>query len=299
MKIVNIIGGLGNQMFQYAFALALQKKHREHVVKIDTSHFNYIFIKKFKSANLHNGYEIEKVFPNARLGHATPWDLMKLTWYMPNYVLSRVVRRLLPARKNEYIQTPKDIFAYGEDVFSAKGDGYYEGVWQAVNYYVDVKEELREVFAHPMPNEYNVKLIRDIQDSNSVGLHVRRGDYLAAPEFNGICNLDYYKRGIAEILKDNQKHDFYIFSNDIPWCKQEIEPLINGHNIIYVTGNTGKNSCWDMFLMTYCKSLIIANSSFSWWGAFLNKDVKKVVVPAKWVNREGAQENYCKEWIKI
>lgn len=299
MKIVNIIGGLGNQMFQYAFALALQKKHREQVVKIDTSHFNYIFIKKFRSANLHNGYEIEKVFPNARLGHATPWDLIRLTWYMPNYVLSRVVRRLLPTRKNEYIQTPKDIFAYSEEVFSAKGDGYYEGVWQAVDYYEDVKEELREVFAHPTPNEYNMELIKEIQNSSSVGLHVRRGDYLASPEFNSICNLDYYKRGIAEILKDNQKQDFYIFSNDIPWCKQEIEPLINGHNIIYVTGNTGKNSCWDMFLMTYCKNLIIANSSFSWWGAFLNKDVKKVVVPAKWVNREGKQENYCKEWIKI
>jgi hypothetical protein len=299
MKIVNIIGGLGNQMFQYAFALALQKKHKEDVVKIDTTHFNYFFIKKYKSANLHNGYEIEKVFPNAKIQHATPWDLMRQTWYMPNYVLSRVVRRLLPVRKHEYIQKPKDIFAYSEDIFNAKGDGYYEGVWQAVDYYSNVKDELRGVFAHPAPNEYNKKLINEIMSSNSVGLHVRRGDYLAAPEFNGICDLDYYKKGIAEILKDNQNHDFYIFSNDIPWCKQEIEPLINGHNIIYVTENTGKNSCWDMFLMTYCKDLIIANSSFSWWGAFLNKKARKVIVPQRWVNREGKQENYCKEWIKV
>ena len=299
MKIVNIIGGLGNQMFQYAFALALQKKHKEHTIKIDTSHFNYIFIKKYKSANLHNGYEIEKVFPNARLPHATPWDLMKVTWYVPNYVLSRVARRLLPVRKNEYIQTPEDVFAYCEDMFNAQGNGYYEGVWQAVDYYTDAKDKLREVFAHPTPNEYNQQLIKDIQNCNSVGLHVRRGDYLFAPEFNGICNLDYYKRAISEILKDNEKHYFYIFSNDIAWCKQEIEPLISGHEIVYVTGNTGPNSCWDMFLMTYCENLIIANSSFSWWGAFLNKDVKKVIVPNKWVNREGKQENYCKEWIKI
>lgn len=299
MKIVNIIGGLGNQMFQYAFALALQNRHKGEVVKIDTSHFNYIFIKKYKSANLHNGYEIEEVFPNTRLSHATPWDLMKLTWYMPNYVLSRVVRRILPIRKHEYIQKPKDIFAYGADVFNAVGNGYYEGVWQAVDYYSNVKEELREVFAHPVPNGYNKKLINDIHNSNSVGLHVRRGDYLAAPEFNGICNLEYYKKAIAEILKDNQKHSFYIFSNDIPWCKQEIEPLISGHDIIYVTENVGKNSCWDMFLMTYCKDLIIANSSFSWWGAFLNKDVRKVIVPTRWVNRDGKQENYCEGWIKV
>lgn len=299
MKIVNIIGGLGNQMFQYAFALALQKMHKEDVVKIDTTHFNYIFIKKYKSANLHNGYEIEKVFPNAKLQHATYWDLIRLTWYMPNYVLSRVIRRLLPVRKHEYIQKPKDVFAFSEDVFSSKGDGYYEGVWQAVDFYLNVRSELREVFAHPTPNEYNKELIAEIQNRNSVGLHVRRGDYLAASEFNGICDLDYYKKGIAEILKDNQNHDFYIFSNDISWCKQEIEPLIKGQNVIYVTGNIGKNSCWDMFLMTYCKDLIIANSSFSWWGAFLNKDVRKVVVPKRWVNREGKQENYCKEWIKI
>lgn len=299
MKIVNIIGGLGNQMFQYAFALALQKKHKEDVVKIDTTHFNYFFIKKYKSANLHNGYELEKVFPNAKLQHATPWDLMRLTWYMPNYVLSRVVRRLLPVRKNEYIQKPKDIFAYNEDIFSATGDGYYEGVWQAVDYYSNVKDELREVFAHPAPNEYNKKLINEIMSSNSVGLHVRRGDYLFAPEFNGICDLEYYKRAISEVLKHNVKFKFYIFSNDIAWCKQEIEPLISGHEIVYVTENRGKNSCWDMFLMTYCKFLIIANSSFSWWGAFLNKDVKKVIVPNKWVNREGKQDNYCKDWTKV
>ena len=299
MKIVNIIGGLGNQMFQYAFALALQEKHKDEVVKIDTSHFNYVFIKKYKSANLHNGYEIEKVFPNANLPHATACDLLKITWYMPNYVLSRVVRRLLPARKNEYIQSPEDIFAFNEEVFNAKGDGYYEGVWQAVGYLKDVQDKIQEVFAHPEPNAYNADTIKQISNCNSVGLHVRRGDYLSAPSFNGICDLDYYKKGIAEILRDGEHHCFYVFSNDIPWCKENIEPLVGGHEIVYVNGNTGKNSCWDMFLMSYCRNLIIANSSFSWWGAFLNKNVSKVVAPYPWVNREGKIENYCVEWIKI
>ena len=299
MKIVNIIGGLGNQMFQYAFALALQKKHGVEVVKIDISHFNYVFVKKFKSANLHNGYEIEKVFPNAKLSHATAWDLMKLTWYMPNYVLSRVVRKLLPARRNEYIQKPIDIFAFNEEVLNARGNGYYEGVWQAIGYHKDIKEKLQEVFAHQNPDEFNRKLIEEISNCNSVGIHVRRGDYLAAPEFNGICDIEYYKKGIAEILKNGENHCFYIFSNDITWCKQEIEPLLKGFRVEYVIGNTGKNSCWDMFLMTYCKNLIIANSSFSWWGAFLNKTAKKVIAPYPWVNREGRIENYCNEWIKI
>ena len=299
MKIVNIIGGLGNQMFQYAFALALQEKHKDQIVKIDTSHFNYIFIKKFKSANLHNGYEIEKVFPNAKLPHATAWDLLKITWFMPNYVLSRVVRRLFPARKNEYIQKPGDIFAFNEDVFNAKGDGYYEGVWQAVGYHKDVQDKIQEVFAHPEPNAYNAKMIKQISGCSSVGLHVRRGDYLYAPDFNGICDLEYYKKAIEVILSDGKGYCFYIFSNDIEWCKQEIEPLLNGNKVVYVTENRGEDSCWDMFLMTYCKNLIIANSSFSWWGAFLNKNADKVVAPYPWVNRDGKIENYCEEWIKI
>lgn len=299
MKIVNIIGGLGNQMFQYAFALALQERHRDEDVKIDTSHFKYIFIKKFKSANLHNGYEIEKVFPKAKLAHATAWDLMKVTWYMPNYVLSRIVRKVFPVRKNEYIQGSSDIFAFNEALFNAKGNGYYEGVWQAVEYLEEVKVKIQNVFQHPEPNEYNRELIHEISSCNSVGLHVRRGDYLYAPEFNGICDLEYYKKAIAEILSNGKEHCFYIFSNDIEWCKQEIEPLLNGNKVVYVIGNTGKDSCWDMFLMTYCKNLIIANSSFSWWGAFLNKSANKVVAPYPWVNREGKIENYCKEWVKI
>ena len=218
---------------------------------------------------------------------------------MPNYVLSRVVRRLLPARKNEYIQASRDIFAFNEDVFNAKGDGYYEGVWQAVGYHKDVQDKIQEVFAHPKPNAYNAEMIKQISDCNSVGLHVRRGDYLYAPDFNGICDLEYYKKAIEVILSDGKGHCFYIFSNDIEWCKQEIEPLLNGNKVVYITENRGKDSCWDMFLMTYCKNLIIANSSFSWWGAFLNKNVYKVVAPYPWVNRDGKIENYCEEWIKI
>lgn len=299
MKIVNIIGGLGNQMFQYAFALALQEKHKDEEIKIDISHFNYIFIKKYKSANLHNGYEIEKIFSKARILHATAWDLMKVTWYIPNYVLSRVVRKVFPIRKNEYIQKSEDVFAFNDNILNAKGNGYYEGVWQAIGYLENVKEKIQEVFQHPEPNEYNKRLIREISSCNSVGLHVRRGDYLHDHEFNGICDLEYYKKGITEILSDGKEHCFYIFSNDIKWCMQEIEPLLSGHKVVYVTGNTGKDSCWDMFLMTYCKDLIIANSSFSWWGAFLNKSVSKVVAPYPWVKREGNIENYCKDWIKI
>lgn len=299
MKIVNIIGGLGNQMFQYAFALSLKERFTDEEVLIDTSHFNYIFIKKFRGANLHNGYEIEKVFPNAKLKHASNKDLIRLTWYMPNYLLSRVVRRLLPVRKTEYIQPLDQSFAHIPDVYEIKGDCYYEGIWESVKNYITCRSVIQHTFAHPEPDEKNKSWIRQMENEDSVGIHIRRGDYLYEPAFMNICDLDYYKKAISEILTDGKNHTFYIFSNDMNWCKKNIAPLVKGHKLFMVTNNTGNNSCWDMFLMTHCKELIIANSSFSWWGAFLNNKGGRVIAPKVWVNRDAEYDIWLDGWIRL
>ena len=298
MKIVNIIGGLGNQMFQYAFAEALKYHFPDEDVLIDTSHFKHIFIKKFKVANLHNGYEMDKVFPNADLPIATGRQLRKVSRYIPNYLISRLARKYLKPKPTEYIQEKKDSFAYNPDVFR-KGDCYYEGIWESVQYLNPVREKLRLVYAHPQPNEKNAALIRQIEREDSVGIHIRRGDYLQFPDFRGICEVEYYKKAIENIASDGKKHSYYIFSNDIAWCEEYIRPLVGNQPITFVTHNTGKLSCWDMFLMTYCKDLIIANSSFSWWGAFLNNRGGRVVAPKKWKNREAEYDIWLPEWIRI
>lgn len=298
MKIVNIMGGLGNQMFEYAFALSLKERFPDEEIMIDTSHYGHIFFKHYKGANLHNGFEIHKVFPNANLKVAKPWHLMKVTWYMPNYVLSRIVRRLLPARKGEIIQTVNDFFAHREEYYQ-DGNHYYEGIWESVRNYIPIREKIQHVYAHPEPNSVNKRYIAEMELSNSVGVHIRRGDYLTVPEFMGITDLDYYERAIKEILSDGQEHIFYIFSNDIKWCEENITPLCEGHKVIMVRENTGNNSCWDMFLMTHCKDLIIANSSFSWWGAFLNKHNGRVIAPQKWFNRDVEFDIWMDEWIKL
>ena len=300
MKIVNIIGGLGNQMFQYAFALSLKEYYPNEEVFIDTSHFNYIFIKKFRGANLHNGYEIENVFPNANLKHASAWDLIKVTWYMPNYLLSRIVRRVMPVRKTEFIQPLEDSFAHNPAVYEIKGDCYYEGIWESVKNYIPFRSIIQKTFAHPNPNnDINNSYIEQMEKDNSVGIHIRRGDYLYEPAFMNICDLDYYKKAIAEILTDGKMHTFYIFSNDMKWCEENITPLVKGHRMVMVTNNSGKNSCWDMFLMTHCKELIIANSSFSWWGAFLNNRGGRVIAPKVWVNRKAEYDIWLDEWIRL
>ena len=134
-----------------------------------------------------------------------------------------------------------------------------------------MRDKLCKIFQHPSPEGKNKQYIENMESSNSVGIHIRRGDYLLSDNFRGICEVDYYKRAIDKILQDGEKHVFYLFSNDQKWCEEYILPLLGNYEIIFVTGNIGRDSCWDMFLMTHCKDLIIANSSFSWWGAFLNK----------------------------
>jgi hypothetical protein len=299
MKIVNIIGGLGNQMFQYAFAYKLKDLNPDEDVLIDTSHFHHIFIKKWKTANLHNGYEINKVFPNANLPVANPWKIMKLSRYVPNYLASRIVRKHFPKRKNEIIQQPKFYYAYDPSVLSKSGDAYYEGLWGAASYYSAIRVKLQQVFAHTTPNEQNAALIADMERENSVGIHIRRGDYLLVSSFKGLCELDYYKAGINALLSDRQIHSFYVFSNDVAWCQNNIAPLVGNNKLTIVTNNIGKNSCWDMFLMTHCKDLIIANSTFSWWGAFLNKRNGRVIAPKKWMNRDVEFDIWLPEWERL
>lgn len=298
MKIVNVIGGLGNQMFQYAFAISLQERTGEDVY-VDVSHFNHIFIKKIKSANLHNGYEVEIVFPQANLGHAKWYQLVKTTWYCPNYVLSRIVRKFMPKRKSEVIQKVSQYFEYMPEVYLRTGNAYYEGLWSSAEYYKPIQGKLKKVFSHPTAIGRNANYIEQMENCNSVGIHVRRGDYLLEPDFRDICEIDYYKRAVEEIVKDGEKHSFYIFSNDMKWCKANLVPLLGAHEVHLVTENVGKNSCWDMHLMRHCKDLIIANSSFSWWAAFLKENEGRVVAPIKWVNRDAKFDVWDKEWIRL
>ena len=299
MKIVNIIGGLGNQMFQYAFACSLKEMYPEEQVCIDTSHFHHLFVKKWKSANLHNGYEIGKVFPNANLPEATPKQIMKVSRYVPNYLISRFVRKHFPKRKSEIVQPVTGYYAFDPTVLKQEGDTYYEGLWGAVSYRIAYKEKLQHIFSHPAPNAQNASYIIDMERENSVGIHIRRGDYLLTNSFKGICELDYYRAGIQKLMCDGKPHSFYIFSNDIEWCRKNIVPIIGNNKVTMVSNNIGKNSCWDMFLMTHCKDLIIANSSFSWWGAFLNSRGGRVISPLKWMNRNAEFDIWLPEWIRI
>ena len=298
MKIVNVIGGLGNQMFQYAFALSMKEKLPNEDVRIDTSHFHSLFFHHYKGMNLHQGYELDSTFPNLSLKKAKWHQLLRVTWYIPNYLLSRIGRKYLPKRSSEYIEPGKETYKFNPTVYTSEHKKYFEGYWQSVKYSEIALDKLKNEFDHPTPNHYNNAVIARIQFSNSVGIHIRRGDYVTNKGFGGICNLDYYKRAIEQIGIEGK--EFFIFSNDIKWCQENIQPLLGNAKVEYVTENKGKESHWDMFLMTYCKSLIIANSSFSWWGAVLNRNENAVVVaPKKWNNYFDEVDIYRDSWIRV
>lgn len=298
LKIVNMAGGLGNQMFQYAFATMLQQHFPNDKVMVDTQHYNTLFFKEFGSVNLHNGYEINLVFSNATLPVATKDDLRKVTRYIPNYVLARVVRHFLPRLATEYVEPLSENFTRNDAVLQ-QGDCYYEGYWQSHSYYTGMKPLLHQLFTPPRPNAYNSEMTALIEQSDSIGLHVRRGDYKSAPEFNGICTPAYYKKAIEKATNDGRKHTLFVFSNDIPWCRENIPEMAKGQDIVFVDGNKGSDSCWDMFLMTHCRQLVIANSTFSWWGAFLNQRAEHIYAPATWLWRKCDIDILAPEWERV
>lgn len=287
MKVVNLSGGLGNQMFQCAFAYTLSKKFPSDEVLLDIQHFN--------GYTWHNGFEVASVFEGIPFRVASKSEIRKVTYYIPNYRLSRLARKVLPKRRSEYVEISN--YVYDPHVYELSGSTYYEGFWQACQYYLPFRQHLLSLFSFSSPGGRNLEMATKIDSTDSVGIHVRRGNYLQFEEYKGICDVDYYKKGLDAI--DCHGKTFFIFSNDMEWCRENISPLVNGKDIIYVDINDSANGQWDMYLMSHCRNLIIANSSFSWWAAFLNENALNVVAPSRWINADKRFDIQCPGWIKI
>lgn len=302
MKIINIIGGLGNQMFQYAFALALKEKWNDEDVKIDTHHYHYIFSKTFHGNNFyHNGFEIDKIFQNATLEKASPLDIMKVSYYMPNFKLSRVIRKLMPVRSSEYIQPAKDSYCYDEKALKDKTHSYFEGYWMAYKYFESCRSRIQEAYAFPaFKTEENIAFAAALAKNNSVSIHVRRGDYIGLGAFANICTLAYYRKSIAIARQHIEQPEFFVFSNDQEWCMENLKEAFDDAPVHFVNNNKGKESYRDMQLMSMAHCNILANSSFSWWGAFLNSREEQIVLaPSKWMNDRDCSSLYSDKWIIV
>ena len=289
MKIVKYIGGLGNQMFIYAFSVALRETFRQEIL-VDTHYY--------KSRNFHNGLEIERIF-GIHLTEAKLSDKLKMSWYFPNYWIDYHLLGKLPARKNTVRELPGQ--KVNLELLDDSSDKFYDGYWQSYQYFDSCRDVILKEFTFPkisMEDKLNFELNERLNnEENSVGIHIRRGDYLKNWKYRGLCGIDYYQKAIAYILEHIKSPKFFLFSDDIDWVKENISPLLKGYDVTFVNWNHSINSYKDMQLMAMCKNLIIANSSFSWWAAYLNKNNPIVVAPEKWINSFVDFRIQYKDWI--
>lgn len=288
MKIVNVIGGLGNQMFQYAFYLSLKYKFKEEI-KLDVT--------SFENYDLHNGNELENIF-KMNASYANLKEKKEVTNDGDNRFFQRLKRKLLLDKKR-VIERDADQFYFKNLSYGLPNkDLFYRGYWQSYKYFEPIAELVKAQFTFPeLTDKKNLDLVKRINNQQSVSLHVRRGDYIDHPLLGNICTLSYYQNALSLVNKKIENPLIIVFSNDINWCKSNLK-LIDAE---YVDWNSGKNSFKDMQLMSLCDHNIIANSSFSWWGAWLNTNPNKIVVaPTKWIkDLKCLNDLIPSDWFKI
>lgn len=289
MKIVRIFGGLGNQMFQYALAVAFRSKGQD--VRIDASCMN--------GYPLHNGFELKRIF-NVDIPQASFGELLRLGYPLPHYRLWQIGKRILPRRQTMMIED--SAMEFNKDVCTQKRELLLDGYWQTEKYFIECREKILDTFRFPdfVNESKNQRLAHELSKRTAVSVHVRRGDYLKISNTSGICTEEYYDKAIKFIIHKCNPDAFIIFSDGIDWCKDYFKELSAVRTVEFVDWNTGNESFRDMQLMSLCSHNIIANSSFSWWGAWLNDNPKKIIItPSKWMNNSGWQDIIPNSWTKI
>lgn len=292
MIVANLIGGLGNQMFQYAAGRALALSRAENF---------YVDLRDFKHYKLHNGYELGRVFKlkekninQISLGRKLDWQTSRL--------LGKFFRQRLFSifRSKSLVVEPQ--FNYWCRLKDIPSPLYMRGYWQTEKYFQDYKSLIREEFS--FRNELvdmNKNLSLDIISSQSVAIHVRRGDYVSdkkSAKVLAVQDISYYKNAISYIASKVDNPRYFIFSDELEWIKENLKFL---PNMTVISHNRGMDSHFDMQLMSLCKHNIIANSSFSWWGAWLNiNPLKMVIAPKKWfVSGINDSDLIPSEWIRL
>ncbi|MFA6087616.1 alpha-1,2-fucosyltransferase [Mucilaginibacter sp.] len=272
MIVIKLQGGLGNQMFQYAFGRSLAKRlNTELYLDIttleDTDH---------PPGFTHRKYELD-VF-NVKAQIAGTKILSSVVAYPKSRSAFYKLRLLKSLGIVQHLHEKK--FSYDADIHGLiNGNTFLTGFWQSEKYFQDIADDIRRELKLPQPHDHqNISYQQLIQNKNAVSLHIRRGDYVGNAT-HPVCGMEYYQQAIQIMNKDITDPVYFIFSDDTEWAANNV--VTDSEN--YVINHNKTNSAADMYLMSQCKHHIIANSSFSWWGAWLNpSENKKVIAPGKW-----------------
>ncbi|MDR0687050.1 MAG: alpha-1,2-fucosyltransferase [Dysgonamonadaceae bacterium] len=286
-EIILLNGGLGNQMFQYAFYLAKKKKNMQVFLN------NYYLLR----VKCHNGYELEKLFgiqpDNSSKMAPVLRKLLIFKNIKPWKTISKTLLRLLHIFGLKYVEYN---YTQGRDplaVRSGWGLVFYGGVWANEIYFSEIEREIREIytFNRQQLSPHSVTILEKIKTSESVSIHVRRGDFIT--DGREIYGSEYYEEAVRYAMKNiPDTLTFFVFSDEPDWAEENLKIPCE----TYFFRNRRTEDAWqDMYLMSKCKHNIITNSTFSWWAAWLNDNNNKVVIAPKQSN----DPVIPRKWIKI
>jgi hypothetical protein len=279
-------------MFQYAFGRALYIKNNQDIL-FDISSYPDLYGRQF-------GLDSFKT----RCSFISK-NVSKGINYLKKYkYLSRLLSKLFLKNYFEFLVWDFVDEYNLHDAEILNRNVYLYGYWQNEEYFKDIRKTILKDFEIKKSlSEKNLEIEKRISQTNSISVHIRRCDYVNDPATNkihGTCNIEYYLKAVQLMKEKVPDPHFFIFSDDTDWASENI--VFDG-NKEYITNNVGNDSCFDIYLMSLCKHNIIANSSFSWWGAWLNQNKEKIIIaPDRWFVDEEMNDK-CKivpsEWIKI
>ena len=286
-----MLGGLGNQMFQYATAKKMAVDRRTKVL-IDLQFYeNQNENDTLREYELNNFVNITaSLLKKYRRPSENPYRGKK----------GKLLKFKDIALRRYWTYYREISHDYDDNLTFLPSNTYLNGYWQSSKYFEDIRDELlNDFFFDGKLSQQQREIFKYVGEVNSVSVHIRRGDYITNPTANkvhGTKGKDYYERAVREISKTQEELELFVISDDLEWCKKNIK-----FNIQTTYVDVNSNGYEDMWLMSLCKHNIIANSSFSWWAAWLNKNSKKIVIaPKVWFNDlDEGKDRIPAEWLRV
>jgi len=292
--IIQLTGGLGNQLFQYAAAKALSLKRSLPLV-LDISSFLRNELPELEVPRDFELYNFQGVTDEVITSNPFH-DNSRFSFLKKN-----IFHKLQPPHRRNIYKEP--FFHFDKNFFKIPNDVFIKGALQSEKYFYEFRNELRAILTlkevlYTKVEHFGIKL----SNSNSVSVHIRRGDYLRKQiilEWHGVLEEEYYKKALEQMQNYINACDIYYFSDDPEWVEKYLQPLFPGE---LVSNKISHTHYEDLYLMSCCRHNIIANSSFSWWAAWFNNNPdKKVIAPIKWFDKapNDTKDLIPAGWIRI
>lgn len=291
MVIVQIKGGLGNQLFQYAAGKSLAV-HNNTELKLDISAYENI-----TENTTYRRFEL----PYFNIDNICIASHAEINQFKSQHLILKLFEKFLKLRHKRKVYK-EGFFCMDTNFFKAISNIYLQGYWQSEKYFIQYEKDIRKSFTiqENFTQHLSIKATL-IKNQPCIAVHIRRGDYVqpTLQEYHGLLDASYYKTAINYLLSIIPEAKLYFFSDDPVWVKENIQVQ---SDFEFISGNLTRNHIEDFYLMSQCKYNIIANSSFSWWAAWLNNNPNKIVIaPKKWFNKanHNTSDLIPNTWIRM